>query len=61
MSKRPAELYCLKKNAEDIEAVMSSAYRLYEGLPEEEEELKKLGFKWSRIGIRYLYYAKKIH
>ena len=25
------------------------------------KELKKRGFKWSRIGIRYLYYAKKIH
>ncbi len=24
------------------------------------KELKKLGFTWSRIGIRYLYYAKKI-
>lgn len=24
------------------------------------KELKKLGFKWSRIGIRYLHYAKKI-
>ena len=23
-------------------------------------ELKKLGFKWSRIGIRYLSYMKKI-
>ena len=24
------------------------------------KELKKLGFRWSRIGIRYLHYAKKI-
>ena len=24
------------------------------------KELKKLGFRWSRIGIRYLYFAKKI-
>ena len=24
------------------------------------KELKKLGFRWSRIGIRYLHHAKKI-
>ena len=42
------ELYFLKKNAEDIEAVMSSAYRLYEGLPEEEEELKGLALSVAR-------------
>ena len=24
------------------------------------KELKKVGFRWSRIGLRYLYYAKKI-
>ena len=42
------ELYFLKKNAEDIEAVMSSAYRLYEGLPEKEEELKKLALSVAR-------------
>ena len=24
------------------------------------KELKKRGFQWSKIGIRYLYYAKKI-
>ena len=24
------------------------------------KELKKLGFRWSRIGIKYLHYAKKI-
>ena len=24
------------------------------------KELKKLGFRWSRIGVRYLHYANKI-
>ena len=42
------ELYFLKKNAEDIEAVMSSAYRLYERLGEEDEESKALALSVAR-------------
>ena len=42
------ELYFLRKNAEDIEAVMSNAYRLYELLPEEEEEAKALALGVAR-------------
>ena len=42
------ELYFLKKNAEDIESVMSSAYRLYEELPEEDGELKSLALSVAR-------------
>ena len=43
-----SELYFLRKNAEDIEAVMSSAYRLYETLPEEETESKTLALGVAR-------------
>ena len=43
-----SELYFLKKNAEDIEAVMSNAYRLYEHLDEEDEEAKALALGVAR-------------
>lgn len=43
-----SELYFLKKNAEDIEAVMSSAYRLYETLGEGDEEAKALALSVAR-------------
>lgn len=42
------ELYLLKKNAEDIETVMSNAYRLYESLPEENEEERSLALGVAR-------------
>ena len=42
------ELYFLQKNAEDIEAVMSSAYRLYEGLSDQDEGLKSLALSVAR-------------
>lgn len=42
------ELYLLKKNAEDIEAVMSNAYRLYESLSEENEEERSLALGVAR-------------
>lgn len=42
------ELYFLKKNAEDIEAVMSSAYRLYERIDEEDQEAKALALGVAR-------------
>lgn len=42
------ELYLLKKNAEDIEAVMSNAYRLYEDLPESAEAERALALGVAR-------------
>lgn len=42
------ELYFLKKNAEDIENVMSSAYRLYERIDETDEEAKALALGVAR-------------
>lgn len=42
------ELYFLKKDAEDIEGVMSSAYRLYERLEGGEEELAALALAIAR-------------
>lgn len=43
-----SELYFLRKNAEDIEAVMSNAYRLYETLPETEEQARALALSVAR-------------
>ena len=43
-----SELYFLRKNAEDIEAVMSNAYRLYETMPEDEEDCKTLALSVAR-------------
>ena len=43
-----SELYFLRKNAEDIEAVMSNAYRLYESLPEDEEACRVLALSVAR-------------
>lgn len=42
------ELYFLKKDAEDIEGVMSSAYRLYERLEGQEEDLSALALSIAR-------------
>ena len=42
------ELYFLKKDAEDIEGVMSSAYRLYERLDGAPEELTSLALSIAR-------------
>lgn len=42
------ELYFLKKDAEDIEGVMSSAYRLYERLEGKEEDLSALALSIAR-------------
>lgn len=42
------ELYFLKKDAEDIEGIMSSAYRLYERLEGEAEELTALALSIAR-------------
>ena len=43
-----SELYFLKKNAEDIEAVMSNAYRLYEELEEADGEARALALSVAR-------------